>query len=176
MPPSISIVIPNFNSGPVLERAIKSLIAQDYADLQIILMDGGSSDESRQTIEKYRHLLDTVVIEKDKGQADALNKGFLLARGDVWGWLCADDELIPGALNEVARVFSENSNAGVVTGACERVFADGSRLVCPPDADPWQKINVQNVIEQSATFWRAGLHRRVFGYEQNRVGRKDFCR
>jgi glycosyltransferase involved in cell wall biosynthesis len=167
MPLSFSIVIPNFNSGPVLERAIQSLMAQNYPDLQIILMDGGSTDESRQTIEKYRNVLQTVVIEKDKGQTDALNKGFALARGDIHGWLCADDELIPGALREVARVFAENSNADVVTGACERVFADGSRLICPPDSDPWQKINVQNVIEQSATFWRASLHQRVGAVAMN---------
>jgi glycosyltransferase involved in cell wall biosynthesis len=161
MPLRISIVIPNFNSGAVLERAIASLVAQNYPNLQLILIDACSTDESAKTIERHRGLFDKVVIEKDQGQADALNKGFRLADGDVFGWLCADDELIPGALAEVARAFEADPAADALTGACERVFADGSRLVCAPDADAWPKIGIQDVIEQSATFWRAALHRKI---------------
>ena len=155
-----SIVIPNYNSGPALERALRSLLAQDR-DLQLILVDACSSDESREIVERYRPKLDTVIVEKDDGQADALNKGFARATGDIFAWLCADDELLPGALNEVERVFAAIPDTGVVFGACERVYADGSRATMIPDQNPWQKIGIQDVVEQPSTFWRADLHRRL---------------
>jgi glycosyltransferase involved in cell wall biosynthesis len=161
MPPRISIVIPNYNSGVVLERAIRSLLSQDYPNLQLIMMDAASNDESRDTIERYRHVFDVVVSEKDKGQADAINKGFARANGDVFGWLCADDELIPGALRRVGEIFESDPTADVITGACERVFADGSRCVIPPNPKSWEIIGIQDPVEQSATFWRSRLHRKV---------------
>ncbi len=155
-----SIVIPNYNSGPVLERALRSLVSQHYPDLQLILIDAGSTDASREIIERYRPHLDTVVIEKDNGQADALNKGFARATGDVFGWLCADDELLPGALHHAAEIFSANPQADVFLGGCIRIYADGTRATMIPEKDPWAKIGMQNIVEQSSTFWRAGLHRR----------------
>lgn len=157
----ISIVVPNYNSGEVLERAILSLIAQNYPDLQLILADSDSNDISREIIEKYRDHFDTLLIEKDEGQADGINKGFTKATGDIYGWLCADDELLPGALHHVAEMFGNNKNVNVVFGACERVFADGSRLTTQPDPAVWEKIGAQNVVEQPSTFWRASLHREL---------------
>ncbi len=157
----ISIVIPNFNSGNQLERAIQSLISQQYPDLQLILIDACSTDESRQTIEKYRDRFDTVIIEKDRGQADGLNKGFRHATGDIRAWLCSDDELMPGALAHVAELFSKHPDVDVITGDCQRIFSDGTSYVVPANDDPWAKINIQNVIEQPSTFWRADLHKRA---------------
>jgi glycosyltransferase involved in cell wall biosynthesis len=154
-----SIVIPNYNSGAVLERALGSLVSQQ-ADLQLIVVDAESTDASREIIERYRSKLDTLIIEPDEGQADALNKGFCHATGDIFGWLCADDELRPGALKHVARIFYAQPDTDVVLGGCERVYADGSRQTIVPDDDPWGKIGVKNVIEQSSTFWRARLHRK----------------
>ena len=156
-----SIVIPNFNSGVQLERALRSLLSQAYPNLQLILADAGSADESRQTIERYRDRLHTVIIEKDRGQADGLNRGFEQAEGDVFGWLCADDELQPGALHHVNELLLANPQAGVVIGACQRLLPDGSGQLVPAKANPWQTIHIQNVIEQPSTFWRGELHRRV---------------
>jgi glycosyltransferase involved in cell wall biosynthesis len=157
----ISIVIPNYNSGEVLERAIISLLEQNYPDLQLIMADSASTDVSRDILERYRGRFDVVLSEKDKGQADGLNKAFRHADGDIFGWLCADDELMPGALHHVAERFRADPHAEVVIGGCERVFADGGR--CETQADPhtWEKIGILNVIEQPSTFWRAGLHRRL---------------
>src|SRR5262249_54142149 len=91
---------------------------------------------------------------------DGLNKGFAKATGEVFGWLCADDELAPGALTHVAEVFRNNFKTDVLLGACERLFADGSRAITLPAVDPWPKIGIQDVIEQPSTFWRADLHGR----------------
>jgi glycosyltransferase involved in cell wall biosynthesis len=166
-PLTISLVIPNFNSGNQLERAIRSIVAQDYPKLQLILADAGSTDASRQTIDQYRHLFSTVISERDDGQADGLNRGFRHATGDVRGWLCADDELQPGALHHVNELFQANPDAGVVTGACQRHFADGVSYVVPPKPAPWDLIHIQNVIEQPSTFWRGDLHKKVGELEKS---------
>jgi len=157
----ISIVIPNFNSGEVLERAIRSLLNQDYPDLQLIVADGGSRDVSREILERYRAAFDVLISEKDAGQADGLNKGFAHANGEIYGWLCADDELMPGALSQVAEVFRRHPEADVVTGYCARIYPDGSPYHSPPDPQAWEKIHILDVIEQPSTFWKADLHRKL---------------
>ncbi len=154
----ISIVIPNYNSGAVLERAIRSVLDQNYPDLQLIMADSASTDCSREIIESYRDRFGVVICEKDKGQADGLNKGFRHANGEIFAWLCADDELMPGALAHVAELFRAQPEADVVIGGCERVFADGSRLETQADPETWRKIGMLNVVEQPSTFWRAALH------------------
>ncbi len=156
-----SIVIPNYNSGPLLERALRSVLAQNYPDLQIILADAQSTDASRQTIEEYRHVFDPLLCEKDDGQADGLNRGFRHARGDLHGWLCSDDELLPGALAHIAATFRSNPEADVVLGACERIYPDGRVAVTYPDPDAWRTIGLRDTIEQPSTFWSAALHRKL---------------
>lgn len=160
-PLKFSIVIPNYNSGKLLDRAITSLLGQDYPNLQLIMADAGSSDESRQVIERYRNRFDRVIMQKDKGQADGLNHGLEHASGDVFGWLCADDELQPGALHHVNELFQNHPDVDVITGSCQRLFADGTTSLVPASEDPWKKIHIQNVIEQPSTFWRSRLHRQV---------------
>ncbi len=157
----ISIVIPNYNSGEVLERAVRSLLAQNYPDLQLIMADAGSRDASREIIERYRGAFDVVISGKDQGQADGLNKGFAHATGEIFGWLCADDELLPGALHHVAEIFRQEPSCEVLTGTCERIYPDGSPFASIPDPEAWQKIHILNVIEQASTFWRSSLHKRL---------------
>ena len=157
----ISIVMPNYNTGATLERAILSVLAQNHPDLQLILSDSASTDSSREIIEKYRDRFDVVLCEKDKGQADGINRGFRHADGDIFYWLCADDELAPGALAHVADLFAKNPQADVVMGNCERVYADGQRSLSPADPQTWDKIGMINVVEQPSTFWRSSLHRRM---------------
>jgi glycosyltransferase involved in cell wall biosynthesis len=157
----ISIVIPNYNSGEVLERAIRSLVDQEYPNLQLIMADSNSTDASRDIIERYHDRFDTVLTERDEGQADGLNKAFRYADGEIFGWLCSDDEHMPGCLTHVAEAFRTHPEADVLIGGCERVFADGSRLKTKADPQTWERIGILNVIEQPSTFWRAGLHRKL---------------
>jgi len=163
-----SIVVPHLNSGPALARGLASILGQTGVDVQIIVVDGGSTDESRDTLERHREDIDVLIVEPDRGYADALNKGFARADGDIFGWLPADDELLPNALASVALVFAADHDCDMVTGACERVFEDGTRLIRPPDPRAWEKIHIQNVIEQTATFWRRELHRRVAPLDHER--------
>jgi len=161
MPPRISIVLPNYNSASTLERTLLSLQRQNYPNLQLIFMDSKSTDDSLKIVERYRSLFDKIIVEKDAGQADGINRGFAHATGDIFGWLCCDDELEAGALHHVAELFEQNPSADVINGACDLRFPDGSSRLRAPDPGPWAKVSVQCCLEQPATFWRAGLHRKL---------------
>lgn len=119
----ISIVTISYNQGRFLERAIRSVLGQDHDDVEHIIVDPGSTDGSRDIIEKYREDLAAVIFESDEGPADGLRKGFATATGDVFGQLNADDCYLPGALRRVAREFEASPDIGVVYG--HGIIADG---------------------------------------------------
>lgn len=116
----VSIVIVSYNQAAFLEEAIRSVVEQDYPDLELIIVDGGSTDGSIEIIEKYRSCFAHVIIEPDEGQSDALNKGFARATGEVMNWLCSDDLLEPGALERVKEAYLA-SGADLVVGGCVRI-------------------------------------------------------
>ena len=114
--PKISIITPSFNQGMYLEETILSIIGQNYPNLEYIIIDGGSTDNSVEIIKKYEKHLAYWVSEKDKGQSDAINKGFKKATGEIVCWLNSDDILVENALLNVANFFSENPDMDVVNG------------------------------------------------------------
>lgn len=93
-----SIVIANYNSGVLLKDCLESLFSQDFYNYEVIMVDAGSTDESKEILLKYQHKYSWWCSEKDRGQSDAFNKGFSHAKGDFYFWLNADDILLPGAL------------------------------------------------------------------------------
>ena len=101
----ISIVTPSYNQGQFLERTILSVLNQNYPNLEYIVIDGGSSDNSIEIVKKYEKYIDYWISEKDKGQSDALNKGFKKASGDIFFYLASDDVLLPEVLKKVAIIF-----------------------------------------------------------------------
>jgi glycosyltransferase involved in cell wall biosynthesis len=101
--PKISIVTPSYNQGQFIEETILSVLSQGYPNLEYIIIDGGSNDESVEIIKQYEQKLAYWVSEKDKGQAHAINKGFYIASGDILCWLNSDDMLLPGTLFYVAK-------------------------------------------------------------------------
>lgn len=165
--PSISLVIPNYNSGEVLARAIDSVRAQSYPRLQLIMADGGSTDSFRTILESNRDLFDVVISERDRGQADAINKGFRSASGEILGWLCSDDELAPGALHHVGRLFCERPDVQVITGQCERIYPDQMRSIIPAEPTAFAQVGLRNRIEQPSTFWRRELFDAVGGLDES---------
>jgi len=115
--PKISIVIPSYNQGQYLEESILSVIDQKYPDLELFVVDGGSTDNSVNVIKKYAQHLKWWVSEKDKGQSEAINKGFARATGDIISWLCSDDLYTPGTFHKVASYFSQQKgNVGLIHG------------------------------------------------------------
>src|SRR6185369_86427 len=127
--PRISIVTPSYNQGKYLEKTILSVLDQGYPNLEYIIIDGGSTDESVEIIKKYQDRLAYWVREPDRGQSHAINKGFERATGEIYGWLNSDDWYHPGALQAVVEAFAANPEAGAVVGAGELLNETGYSLI-----------------------------------------------
>lgn len=125
--PLISIVTPSFNSGEFLEQALRSVAGQDYPYIEHIVIDGGSTDGTLEILRRYQPGV-TWISEPDNGQANALNKGFAMARGDIVGWLNADDTYQPGALTAAAAYLQAHPTVDLVYGNFNLVDAAGHIL------------------------------------------------
>jgi len=121
----ISIVTPSYNQGEFLEATVRSILAQNYSNLEYIICDGGSNDSSVEIIKKYSNQLAYWESQKDNGQAHAINKGFRRATGEIIGWINSDDILLPGALRRINDVFKNNPEIDVVYGNSVWIDKDG---------------------------------------------------
>ncbi len=158
----ISIVTISYNQAPFLERAIRSVVAQDGVALDYVVVDPGSTDGSRDIIERYRDRISTVIYAPDEGPPDGLNKGFAKATGDVFGYLNSDDFYMPGALHKVAEFFSRDPGADVVTGHGYVVDAAGKpirRFRSPPFSAVRFAYGHSYVLQQSTFFRRRAFDR-----------------
>jgi len=161
MLPKISIVVPSYNAAATMGRTLDSILSQGYPDLELICIDGNSSDGTVGVIQQYSEHIHYSISEPDRCQADALNKGFAQASGAILGWLCADDEFAPGALLEVGEFFEKNEQFSVLTGGCSRQFENGESYETQPTPDFYEKLFLKNTIEQPSTFWRADVARAI---------------
>lgn len=159
--PKISIVTPSFNQGQYIEETILSVINQNYPNLEYIIIDGGSTDNSVDIIKKYEKYLTYWVSEKDNGQSDAINKGILKASGEIFNWLNSDDYYNPGTLLTVANNFLQN-NIDVVCGKCT-IF--GTNFSYESDQSTWFDVKnnmaINPRINQPATFFKMTVIREL---------------
>lgn len=162
----ISIVTLSFNQGEFLETALRSVIEQDYPDLDYIVVDPGSTDESRNIIERYRSKLSHVVLKPDEGPADGLNRGFSVADGTVFGFLNADDFLKPGSLKAVAKAFERFDDADVIAAHGWLVDKAGAdiRRKYSNHFNAWRYLHQGAYLLQQSTFFRAGAYQAVRGF------------
>lgn len=162
----ISIVTISFNQAAYLETAIRSVLEQDHRDLEYIVVDPGSTDGSRDIIERYRHRLAAVVLDADDGPARGLNNGFARATGEVFAYVNADDALLPGAAAEAAAAFEQHPEADVIYGHGHLVDEHGKflrRLRSAP-FNMRRALHGAGVVVQQATFFRRDAFRDIGGF------------
>jgi len=168
----VSIVTVSFNQVAFLERAILSVLNQDYQDIEYIVVDPGSTDGSRDVIERYRDRIDRIVFKPDRGAAEGLNNGMEGASGVILGFLNSDDILMPGAISRIVRAFHDNPGIDLVTGHAYIIDSKNHRLrKSYTDRFHLQAFAYEAcLICQQSTFFRADLFRKVGGFnEQNRI-------
>ena len=126
--PKVSIITPSYNQADFLAATIESVLSQDYPDIEYIIMDGGSTDGSVDIIRKYEDRLAYWISQPDKGQSEALNKGFARSTGDILTWICSDDTLLPGAVSTAVSLFAKNPGAGLIYGDARNIDPEGKQL------------------------------------------------
>jgi glycosyltransferase involved in cell wall biosynthesis len=133
--PLVTIITSSFNQGAYIEETIRSILLQAYPNLEYIIMDGGSTDDSVDIIKKYQSWISYWVSEPDRGQTHALNKGIALSQGDVITWINSDDTLLPNALAAVGRASKTYPEAACWIGSCDKIDQQGGFLsrVMPRD-------------------------------------------
>ncbi|MFH0791980.1 MAG: glycosyltransferase family 2 protein [bacterium] len=163
--PKISIITPSYNQGRYLERTILSVLNQNYPNLEYIIIDGGSTDNSVEIIKKYEKYLTYWISEKDKGQSDALNKGFKIAAGEIIGWQNSDDIYLPKTFFKIVDLFDKYKQADIIYGdrldidekdgiLGESIFTDFSTTVCLYDG---LQLGTQSVFWRKEVFAKIGM-------------------
>ncbi len=156
--PLISIVVPSFNQGRYIEQTITSVLGQSYANKELIVIDGGSTDETREVVERYAGQIAHFVSEKDSGQSGAINKGMRVARGDIVAWLNSDDMYLPCAFEKAVKAIGDVRQPRLIYGASLNLH-DGkpsSKGFWPKPFDA-QRLRHRDYMNQPASFWTRAL-------------------
>jgi len=159
--PRISIITPSYNQGHFLEETILSVINQNYPNLEYIIIDGGSTDNSVDIIKKYQQYLTYWVSENDNGQANAINKGLQYCTGEIFNWLNSDDYLELGSLNKIAEVF-DDEQVHMVAGMVRNFSSTEEEII------PNQKLSAKGLMcwEPGVKFVQPGVWMRRALIEQ----------
>jgi hypothetical protein len=153
--PRISVVTPSFNQAAFLEETLRSVLEQDYPRIEYLVIDGGSTDGSVEILRRYESRLAYWVSERDKGQSDAINKGWARATGEIVAYLNSDDTYEPGALRVVGEYFARHPETGMVFGHCNQMDEHGRRVgVLRANPFALKQLLYTNVIMQPTVFLR----------------------
>lgn len=147
--PRISIITPSYNQGSFIEETIRSVLLQNYPDLEYIIIDGGSNDNSVEIIRKYEKYISFWISEPDKGQSDAINKGFRKCNGKLVNWICSDDLLARDSLNSIIFI-SENISDSLIIGKGLRIDNEGKVI----NAIAPSEIKTLMDLVDIGKFWR----------------------
>lgn len=159
--PLVSIITPSYNQAAYIEQTILSVRQQDYPRIEHLVIDGGSTDGTLDILRRYPDRLKWI-SEQDRGQADAINKGFRLATGDILGWVNSDDLYAPGAIRAVVEHFQQHPDHHFVYGDCEALDETGRSYGIRTHVKPgdWRELVFGlDFIVQPASFWRADVWR-----------------
>ena len=159
----VTIITPSFNQVDYLEATIQSVLAQTYPNIEYFVIDGGSTDGSVDVIRAYQHELSGWISEKDRGQTDAINKGFNMATGEIIAWLNSDDTYYPDAVEKAVAFLNSHPNVGLVYGDANYIDQQGQVIGRFPAAQTslHQLRRGYVHIPQQASFFRKALWDRV---------------
>ena len=159
----VSIVTPSYNQVQYIEETIQSVLSQNYPDIEYIIVDGGSTDGTVDIIKKYEDKLAYWVSEKDKGQTEAINKGFARAKGDILAWINSDDSYEPGAVSAAVKFLQEHPHVGMVYGDCNFINQSGKVIGKFNAAQTDYRLIRQGYVHipQQTMFFRADLWKQV---------------
>jgi glycosyltransferase involved in cell wall biosynthesis len=162
----VSVVTPSFNQARYLESTIESVLSQDYPHIEYIVIDGASTDGSIEIIKKYQNRLAYWISEKDNGQADAINKGFARARGEIIAWLNSDDYYLPNAISAIVKVFEENPDTVMIYGDILAVNEVGQTF----NVLKFKQLSLEDllcfqIIGQPAVFFRREVYEKTGGLD-----------
>jgi glycosyltransferase involved in cell wall biosynthesis len=161
--PLVSIVTPSFNQAPYIEATIQSVLSQDYPHIQYLIVDGGSTDGTVEIIKKHAGRVAWWVSEPDKGQTDAINKGFGQAQGQILAWLNSDDTYEPGAVSAAVKYLLKYPHVGMVYGDCNFINEEGRVIGKFGSAQTDYRLLRQGYVHipQQTMFFRAEWWKRV---------------
>ncbi len=167
------------NLGAYLEQAILSVLGQDYPNIEYIVIDGGSTDESVSTIQRYSNRLAYWESVTDRGQAHAINKGLIRAKGEIVGWLNSDDRLLLSTVVDVVGAFDQHPEVDVVYGRLERIDERGEVIptpILPKDRVEFSREYVvgECLVNQPGSFWRRRIMERVGMLDESLVYALDY--
>ena len=174
--PKISIVIPSYNQAEFIERSILSVLNQDYPNIELIIIDGGSNDNTVEIIKRYQDNITFWISEKDQGQSDALNKGFKLCSGQIYGWLNSDDVYLPNAFKLVMSAFEKYSNKKVVFGDWLSIDKNDEVL----DLNHAFDFSINHFkyegfhLNAQSMFWRESVHKKFSKFDINLYNTMDY--
>ena len=164
----VSIITPSYNQSAYLEQTIQSVLTQDYPQIEYLVVDGASTDGSLEIIKRYEDKLAWWVSEKDKGQADAINKGFARASGEIIAWLNSDDYYLPGTVQSAVKSFEENPDVVLVYGNMLAVDKHGRTF----NTLKYKQLTLEDllcfqIIGQPAVFMRRSVLQKVGGLDSS---------
>ena len=162
----ISIITPSYNQGKFIEQTIQSVLKQTYKNIEYIIVDGGSTDNTMEIVDRYRDRIDIVISEKDKGQSNAINKGFKRATGELVGWINSDDILYPDCIEKIVELYNLHPDGSIYYAATlDYIDHEGKLLYKSTRKIPNRNylLNKNYSVTQQGSFYNSQLVKKI-GY------------
>ena len=165
MKPLVSIITPSYNQGKFIRETIESVLSQDYDNFEYIIIDGGSTDNTADIVKDYENRL-TFIMEQDNGQSNAINKGFIMAKGEIVAWLNSDDLYEPHCISRAVKEFEENAKLALLYGEGYIIDENSNKIRIfehTQEFDYWKLVNFWDYIMQPTAFFKKTYLQKV-GY------------